>query len=68
MLLEWLSFLHHNLPILLDISNKVRKLAIQNGLSRVQIMALETIKSASSEEDQKLTTNSKGASLYFYRP
>ena len=60
--MEWLSFLHHSLPILVDISDEVRKLAIQNGLSRAQIMALETLKSASSEEYQKVTANSKGAS------
>ena len=60
--LEWLSFLHHSLPILMDISDEVRKLAIQNGLSHAQIMALETLKSASSEEYQKVTAKSNGAS------
>jgi hypothetical protein len=49
-------------PILLDISHEVQKLAIQNGLSRVQIMALETLRSESFEEYQKVTANSKGSS------
>jgi hypothetical protein len=46
--IEWLSFLHCDLPILMDISNEVQKLAIQNSLSRAQIMALETLKSVFS--------------------
>ena len=46
----------------LDISNEVRKLAIQNGLSRAQIMALETLRSTSPDEHQEVTANSKGSS------
>ena len=59
--LDWRSFLNHDMPIPVDIYEEVRKLAIQNGLSRAQIIALETLKPASSEEDQKVTTYSKGA-------
>jgi hypothetical protein len=47
---------------LLDISDEVRELAIQNGLSRAQIMALEKLRSASYEEYQRVTANSKGSS------
>ncbi len=32
--LEWLSFLNHDLPILMDISKEVQKISIQNGLNR----------------------------------
>ena len=45
----------------MDISEEVRKLSIQNCLSRAQIMALETLKPASSEEYQKVTSCSKRA-------
>jgi hypothetical protein len=61
--LEWLLFLNNDLIILMDISDEVRKLAIQNGLSRAQIMALEALKSASSVEYQKVTAHSKGPTL-----
>ena len=46
--LDWQSFYRHDLRILMDIPEEVRKPAIQNGLSRAQIMALETLRSASS--------------------
>ena len=39
----------------MDIPEEVRKLAIQNSLSCGQIMALETLKPASSVEYQKVT-------------
>jgi hypothetical protein len=45
--IEWLSFLHHDLPILIDFSDEIQKLAIQNSLSRAQILALETLKTVS---------------------
>lgn len=45
----------------MDISDEVRILAIKNSLSRAQSMALETLKSVSSEEYQKVTSYSKGA-------
>jgi hypothetical protein len=60
--LQWRYFYLRDLPILMDISEEVRKLAIQNSLSRAQIMALEALKSASSEEYQKVTAHSKGSS------
>ena len=44
--MEWRSFYVNDLPILMDISDEVKKLANQNGLSRAQILALETLKSA----------------------
>ena len=56
--LEWLSFLHHDIPILLDICEEVRKEAIRRGLNRSQIRGLQKLKEASSEEYQEqLTTN-----------
>ena len=32
--LEWLSFLYHDLPILVDISRDVKRASILNGLNR----------------------------------
>ena len=52
----------------MDISDEVRKVAIQNGLNRAQIMALETLKSASSEEYEKVTAHSKGSSGFVREP
>ena len=52
--LEWKLFYRHVLRILMDISQKVKNLAIQNGLSRAQILALETLRPASSAEYQKV--------------
>ena len=52
--LEWRSFYRHDLPILMDISEEVRKVSIQKGLNRSQIGALETLKEVSSEEFQKV--------------
>ena len=46
----------------MDISQEVQNLGIQDGLSRAQILALETLRPASSEEYQKVTAHSKGAS------
>jgi hypothetical protein len=59
--LEWLLFLNNDLQILVDIDEVVRELAIQNGLGRGQIVALETLRSASSEEYQKVIATSKGS-------
>ena len=39
--LEWQSFYRHGLRILMDVPEEVRKLTIQSGLSRAQIMALK---------------------------
>ena len=46
----------------LDISNEVQKASMQNGLSRSQTMALETLKEASSEEFQKVIANAQKTS------
>jgi len=54
--LEWLSFLNHDLPILMDICEEVQKVSIQRGLNRSQTRALETLKKVSSEEFQKVIT------------
>jgi len=54
--LEWLSFLNHDLPILMDICEEVQKVSIQKGLNRSQIRALETLKEVSSEEFQRVIT------------
>jgi len=54
--LEWQSFYRHDLPILIDFCEEVRKVSIQNDLNRSQIRALETLKEVSSEEFQKVIT------------
>jgi hypothetical protein len=41
--LEWLSFLNNDLPVLMDISKEVQKIAIHNDVNRSQIRALETL-------------------------
>ena len=42
--LEWQSFYIHDLPLLMDICEEVRKVSIQKGLNRSQTRALETLK------------------------
>ncbi len=59
--LEWRSFYRHDLPILMDISKEVQKISIQNGLNRSQTRALETLKTASVEEFQKVTAYGQGS-------
>ncbi len=54
--LEWQSFYRHDLPILMDISEEVQKVSIQEDLNRSQIRALETLKEVSSEEFQRVIT------------
>ena len=56
-LLEWRSFYRHDLPILMDICEEVRKVSIQNDLNRSQIRALETLKEVSSEEFKRVTAH-----------
>ena len=53
--LEWQSFYIHELPLLMDICEEVRKVSIQKGLNRSQIRALESLKEVSSEEFQMVT-------------
>ncbi len=60
--MEWLSFLHHSLPILVDICEEVREEAIRRGLNRSQIRALQKLKEVSSEEYQRVTGNGHEAS------
>jgi len=55
--LEWRSFYRHELPILMDICEEVRKVSIQNDLNRSQIRALETLKEVSSEEFKRVTAH-----------
>ncbi|OPX41115.1 MAG: hypothetical protein B1H13_03870 [Desulfobacteraceae bacterium 4484_190.3] len=59
--LEWRSFYNNDLPILMDISEEVRKVSIQKGLNRSQIRALETLKEVSSEEYQRVTACCQGS-------
>ncbi len=59
--LEWLSFMNNDLPILMDISKEVQKISIQNGLNRSQTRALETLKTASVEEFQRVTACGPGS-------
>ena len=60
--LEWLSFLNHDLPLVLDFCKEVREEAIRRGLNRSQTRALQKLKEASSEEYQRLTGNGHVAS------
>lgn len=55
--LEWRSFYNHDLPILMDISEEVQKVSIQNDLNRSQIRALEMLREVSSEEFQRVITH-----------
>jgi len=41
----------------MDISKEVQKISIQNGLNRSQTRALETLKTASVEEFQRVTAH-----------
>jgi len=59
--LEWLSFYLHDLPLLMDISKEVQKISIQNRLNRSQTRALETLKTASVEEFQRVTACGQGS-------
>nr|MBC8394456.1 hypothetical protein [Deltaproteobacteria bacterium] len=44
MSLKWQSFYIHDIPLLMDICEEVRKVSIQKGLNRSQTRALETLK------------------------
>ncbi len=54
---EWRSFYNNDLPILMDICQEVRKISIQDGLNRSQTRALETLKTVSQEEFQRVTAD-----------
>ena len=60
--LEWQSFYIHDLPLLMDICEEVRKVSIQKGLNRSQTRALETLKEVSSEEFQRVTAHEQESS------
>jgi len=51
--LEWLSFLNHDLPLLMDFCEEVREASMQHRLNRSQTRALEKLKSASIQEFQR---------------
>ena len=55
--LEWRSFYNNDLPILMDICQEVREISIQGGLNRSQTRALETLKTVSQEEFQRVTAH-----------
>ena len=48
--LEWRSFYRHDLPILMDICEKVQKVSIQNDLNKFQTKALAKLKKVSGGE------------------
>ena len=59
--LEWRSFYRHDLPILIDFCEEVRKASIQNRLNRSQTRALEKLRSASKQEFQRVTAHAQGS-------
>jgi len=66
--LEWRSFYRHELPILMDICEEVRKVSIQKDLNRSQIRALETLKEVSSEEFKRVTAHDRKFSSLVMEP
>ncbi len=60
--LKWQSFYVHDLPIVMDICEDVKKASIQNGLTGSQTKALETLKTASDKEFQKVITKGRHSS------
>ena len=60
--LEWRSFFLNDLPLLVDISDDVRRASIRNGLNRSQTKALQTLKAASVQEFHRVISNGKGRS------
>jgi hypothetical protein len=57
--LEWLSFLHHDLPLVIDFCKDVQEASMQNGLNGAQTRALAKLKAASNPEFQRLTARDK---------
>ncbi len=66
--MKWQTFYRHDLPILMDISKEVQKISIQNGLNRSQTKALETLKTASVEEFQRVITHDQESSNPVKKP
>ncbi len=60
--LEWQSFYRHDLQILMDINEEVRKVSNQNHLTRAQTRALKKLKDVSPEEFQRVTGNDQESS------
>ena len=48
--MEWLSFLNHDLPLLLSTCKEVQDASIQHNLNKSQIKALEKLKKVSENE------------------
>ncbi len=59
--LEWLSFLNHDLPLLIDFCEEVQKASTQHRLNKSQIRALEKLKAASEQEFQRVTAHAERA-------
>ena len=57
--MEWLSFFHHDLPILMDIDDEILKASNENHLNRAQTRALKKLKDTSPEEFQRVTGNGR---------
>jgi hypothetical protein len=57
--MEWLSFLNHDLPILIDFCEEVREASMQNRLNRSQTRALERLRAASEPEFQRVTAHAR---------
>ena len=57
--LDWLSFLNHDLPLVIDFCKDVQEASIQNGLNGAQTRALAKLKAASNVEFQRLTARDK---------
>ncbi len=53
--LEWLSFLNHDLPLLIDFCKEVQEASIQNRLNSSQTRALEKLRAASILKFQRVT-------------
>ncbi len=59
--LEWRSFYNNDLPVLMDISEEVQKASTQHQLNKSQTKALETLKTASVEEFQRVKACCQGS-------
>jgi len=60
--LEWLLFLNHDLPLVLDICEEVREVSNQNHLNRAQTSALKKLKDVSPEEFHSVTAEFEASS------
>ncbi len=53
---EWLSFLNHDLPLVIDFCEEVGDASVKHHLNKSQTRALAKLKEASEEEFQKIVT------------